>query len=104
MTLLITLLAAVISTAVWYMSAEARKMKVGTLCCMYWGAALMWLVDAANEYMELGADYFYPDAASMINDGFLGLSVTVLGLVIWTVIVLIKDPKGTVRNTLIHKS
>lgn len=104
MTLLITLFAAVVSTAVWYLSGGARKMKVGTLCCMYWGAALMWLVDAAVGYMEMGADYFFPDTAAMINDGFLGLSVTVLGLVIWTVIVLIKDPKGTVRDILTHKS
>lgn len=103
MTLLITVFSAVISTAVWYMSAEARKMKIGSLCCMYWGAALMWLVDAAAEYMETGATYFTPDTASMINDGFLGLSVTALGLVIWTVIILIKDPKGTVRDTLTHK-
>lgn len=103
MTLLITLFAAVISTAVWYMNSEARKMKIGTLCCMYWGASLMWLVDAVVEYMELGAEYFAPDAASMINDGFLGLSVVALGLVIQTIIILVKDPNGTVKEMLIHK-
>lgn len=103
MTLLITLFAAVISTAVWYMNSEARKMKIGTLCCMYWGASLMWLVDAVAEYMETGAGYFSPDAASMINDSFLGLSAVALGLVIQTVIVLVKDPKGTVKEIFAHK-
>lgn len=103
MTLLITIFAAVISTAVWYMNGRARKMKVGTLCCIYWGAALMWLVDAAAEYMEMGADYFVPDIQTMINDGFLGLSVTALGLVIWLVTVMIKDPDGVVKKMIIHK-
>lgn len=102
MTLLITIFAAVISTAVWYMNGRARKMKVGTLCCIYWGASLMWLVDAVVEYMETGADYFVPDTASMINDGFLGLSVTALGLVIWTVTVLVKDPNGVVKKAVTH--
>ena len=103
MTLLITIFAAVISTAVWYMNGRARKMKVGTLCCIYWGAALMWLVDAAVEYMEMGADYFVPDIPTMINDSFLGLSVTALGLVIWLVTVMIKDPDGVVKKMIIHK-
>lgn len=103
MTLLITIFAAVISTAVWYTNSKAREIKIGTLCCMYWGAALMWLVDAVVEYMEMGADYFVPDIPTMINDGFLGLSVTALGLVIWLVTVMIKDPDGVVKKMIIHK-
>lgn len=37
MTLLITLIAAVIVTIVWYTSPKARKLKVGLMCYMYWG-------------------------------------------------------------------
>ena len=103
MTLLITIIAAVISTAVWYTNSEARKLKVGTLCCMYWGAALMWLVDAVVEFMDMGAEYFVPDTQSMLNDSFLGLSAVALGLVIWTVIVLVKDPNGVVKKMIMHK-
>ena len=103
MTLLIAVFAAVISTAVWYTNSKAREMKIGTLCCMYWGASLMWLVDAVVEYMEMGAEFFVPDTMSMINDGFLGLSVVALGLVIWTVIVLVKDPNGVVKKIIMHK-
>ena len=44
MTLLITLIAAVIVTIVWYTSPKARKLKVGLMCYMYWGASIMWLV------------------------------------------------------------
>ena len=36
----------------------------------------------------------------MLNDLFLGLSATVLALVIWVVILLVKDPEGVVRQSL----
>ena len=39
----------------------------------------------------------------MLNDLFLGLSVIALGLVIWLIILLIKDPKGVVKNVLFKK-
>lgn len=98
MTLLVTIFAAVVSTAVWYSSERARKLKAGTLMYLYWGASLMWLVDAAVEYIESGAAYFMPASADMLNDLFLGLAVTALGLVIWTVTLLIKDPDGIIKN------
>ncbi|MGN0666326.1 MAG: hypothetical protein ACI4KF_07350 [Huintestinicola sp.] len=103
MTLLITVFAAIISTAVWYTSRKARKLNVSLLCFMYWGASLMWLVDAVVEYMEAGAEYFLPAGADMINDGFLGLSVAAFGMVIWLVSVMIKDPDGVVSAALTHK-
>ena len=71
---------------------------------MFWGASLMWLGDAIFEYAELGAAYFTPAASDMLNDLFLGLSVIALALVIWLVIVLIKDPKGVVRAQLFKKA
>lgn len=103
MTLLITIIAAVISTAIWYTSERARKHNVSLLCFMYWGASLMWLVDAVVEYMEAGAEYFLPAGADMINEGFLGLSVTAFGMVIWLVSLLIKDPDGVVKAILTKK-
>lgn len=103
MTLLITIIAAVISTTVWYTSEKARKHNVSLLCFMYWGASLMWLVDAAVEYMVMGAEYFLPAAADMVNDGFLGLSVAAFGMVIWLVSLLIKDPDGVLKAALTKK-
>ena len=97
MTLLITVFAAVIVTLVWYNTTS--NMKLGFLSLMYWGASLMWLVDAVVEYIEIGAEYFTPAPADMLNDTYLGLSVVALGLVIWLVAVLIKDPKGKLRKT-----
>lgn len=99
MTLLITVFAAVIATVKWYNQGE-NKMNLAVLCFLYWGASIMWLVDALFEYAELRAEYFTPAPADMLNDAFLGLAVVALGLVIWIIVVLIRDPKGTVRSTL----
>ena len=60
----------------------------------------MWLVDAIFEYAELKADYFTPAPGDMLNDAFLGLSVVALGLTLWIIILLVKDPKGSVRAAL----
>ena len=103
MTLLTSVFAAIICTIIWYKNAPKSEMKVGILCWMYWGSSLMWLVDAIFEYAELKAEYFAPAPADMLNDLFLGLSVVALGLIIWLVILLIKDPRGVVKNTLFMK-
>lgn len=104
MTLLITIICAVVCTVIWYANSKAREMKIGTLCLMYWGAGLMWLVDAVVEYSEMKADYFIPETADMINDSFLGLSAAALGAVIWLVILLVKDPHSVVKSALVKKS
>lgn len=99
MTLLITVVAAVITTALWY-NRKNNDMQLHVLMFMFWGASLMWLVDAIFEYAELRAEYFTPALDDMINDTFLGFSVVALALVIWIVFVLIKDPKGVIRKNL----
>ena len=103
MTLLTTVFAAVIATVVWYQKASNDEYKVSVLCFLYWGASLMWLVDAIFEYAELHAEYFTPAPMDMLNDFFLGLSVVALGLIVWLVVLLIKDPKGVVKATLLKK-
>ena len=105
MTLLTTVFAAVIVTVLWYrtpVNAE-RDMKLGVLCWMYWGASIMWLVDAIAEYAELGAEFFTPAFEDMVNDLYLGLSVVALGLVIWLIVLLVKDPQGKVKAALKKK-
>lgn len=103
MTLLTTVFAAIICTIIWYQSAPKSDMKIGTLCLMYWGASLMWFVDAIFEYAELGAAYFTPAPIDMLNDFYLGLSVVAFGLLIWLVILLVKDPKGVVKVALLKQ-
>lgn len=103
MTLLTTVFAAIIATVIWYKGAPKNEMKVSALCWMYWGASLMWFVDAIFEYAELGAEFFRPAPADMFNDFYLGMSVIALGLIIWLVILLVKDPKGVIKAALFQK-
>lgn len=103
MTLLTTVFAAIICSIIWYRKEEARKLKIGSLCLMYWGASLMWFIDAIFEYAELGAGSFVPAPLDMLNDLYLGLSVVALGLIIWLVILLVRDPKGVVKAVLFKK-
>lgn len=98
MTLLLTVIAAIVSTVVWYTHAKEDKLNTRMLCFLFWGASLMWLVDAVFEYAELGAEYFTPAIGDMVNDAFLGLSVIALALVIWLVALMIKDPKGVFKK------
>ncbi len=103
MTLLTSVFAAIICTILWYKNAPESKMNIGTLCWLYWGASFMWFVDAIFEYSELGAEFFVPAAVDMLNDLYLGLSVVALGLIIWLVILLVKDPKGVVKAALFKR-
>ena len=103
MTLLIAVLAAIITTIIWYTNDKRSQLKLGTLMLMYWGASLMWLVDAVVEYIELGTEYFTPAPADMLNDAFLGLSVVAFGLIIWIIILMVKDPLGVVRKIILNK-
>ena len=103
MTLLTSLFAAIICTIIWYKKAPDKEMHMGTLSLIYWGASIMWLVDAIFEFTELKAEYFTPEPLDMLNDFFLGISVVALGLIIWLIILLIKDPRGVIKKMLSGK-
>ncbi len=103
MTLLICVFAAIIATLKWY-NRENDDMRLGILCFMFWGASLMWLGDAIFGYIEDGAAFFEPEAAEMLNDAYLGFSVVALGLILWLVILLVKDPRGVVKASLKKKA
>ena len=98
MTLLITVFSAILCTVLWYKKAPQDEMHVRVLCYLYWGASIMWFVDAIYEYAELGAAFFAPAPADLLNDLFLGLSVVALALIVWLVVLLIKDPRGVIKG------
>ena len=104
MCLILTAIAAIVATVIWYCSATAREVKVSVLCWLFWGAAIMWLVDLVFEYAEEGAAVFEPSVADVLNDSLLGLAVITLALVIWVAVLLVRDPKGVVRSALLKKA
>lgn len=104
MCLILTAIAAVVSTAVWYASETMRAMKISVLCWLFWGAAIMWLVDLVFEYAEEGAKVFEPALSDVLNDSLLGLAVITIALVIWIAVLLVRDPKNVVRSVLLKKA
>ena len=104
MCLILTAVAAVVSTAVWYASEKMRDIKISVLSWLFWGAAIMWLVDLVFEYAEEGAKVFQPAFADVLNDSLLGMAVITIALVIWIAVLLVRDPKGVVRSVLLKKA
>ncbi|NLO27143.1 MAG: hypothetical protein GX113_03025 [Actinobacteria bacterium] len=96
MWLLITALAALITGAMWYVSAPFDRYKLGFLSLIYWGATLMWLVDHVMAYAQEGGPFFEIDAQATA----VGLSVLALGLFIWFVRLLLSDPKRVLKTVL----
>ena len=99
MTLLITVFAAIAASVLWY-TREDDTMQLSFLALMYWGASIMWTIDAVFEFADLKSEYFTPAVRDMLNDAFLGLTVVALGLIVWLVRLLATDPKGKLRAAL----
>ena len=96
MWLILTSLAAVITSIVWYVKAPQDKYKLGLLSLMFWGATLMWFVDHVMAYLTEGGEFFEIN----LDATLLGVSVIVLALVVWLAVLLVSDPKGVLKRAL----
>ncbi|MCR5207672.1 MAG: hypothetical protein K6C14_04255 [Eubacterium sp.] len=103
MTLLVTLIAAIIATVIWYTNEKRDTYKLGTLSLTYWGASLMWFMDFVFEYSELKTEYFNQAIGDIINDSLLGVTVVALGLIVWLIVLFIKDPKEVFKKKFTEK-
>ncbi|MDR1563347.1 MAG: hypothetical protein LBS74_00090 [Oscillospiraceae bacterium] len=74
MCLLLTILAAVISGALWRLGSKS----LGTLALIYTGAAVMWLVDCFFALAE-----GEPFLNISLDDSLLGVLVIACGAVLW---------------------
>lgn len=100
MCLLITVFAAIISTVFWYSHAGGETYKTGVLCCIFWGASLMWLVDAVAGFVQEGASSFLQSGEELVHEAMLGISVVAIALTVWLIILLVKDPKGVFKKIM----
>jgi peptidoglycan biosynthesis protein MviN/MurJ (putative lipid II flippase) len=96
MWLLMTALAAVITTAIWYTRAPEDKYKLGLLSLIFWGATLMWLVDHVLAYLTEGGEFLEIN----LDASLLGISVIILAVLVWEIVLLVKDPKGVIKKAL----
>ena len=96
MWLILTALAAIVTTIVWYVKAPEDKYKLGILSLAFWGGTLMWLVDHIMAYAAEGGEFFEINQDATM----LGISVILVALFIWVVVLLISDPRGVMAAVL----
>ncbi len=96
MWLIITALAAIITTLIWYVKAPDDKYKLGFLSLMFWGATLMWFVDHVMAYLTEGGEFFEMN----LDATLLGVSVIIFALFVWLITLLISDPKRVLIRVL----
>jgi len=96
MWLIMTALAAIITTAVWYVKAPDDKYKLGLLSLFFWGATLMWLVDHVMAYVSEGGEFFEIN----LDATLLGVAVIILALFVWEIVLLVSDPKRVLKRAL----
>lgn len=89
MCLIITVIAAIAATIVWYFKLNERKYKMGALSLMYWGASIMWFVDGI--FAAAGGESFFNISA---DDALLGVVIVICGLIFWLISLLVSDPKN----------
>ena len=74
-------------------------------CLLFLSASLMWFVDSIFEYLEKGTEIFTPNLQDLVQDGFLGLSVIALGILIWQgklFLAYLQKQKSSVPNSVGH--
>lgn len=90
MWLVVLAMAAALSTAMWYPKAEKDVYMFKILSLILWGATIMVFVDHVMGYLMEGGEFFELSAEATV----LGFVLLIAALIIWEIVLLIKDPKG----------
>lgn len=90
MWLVILSFSATIATALWYSKAEDDKYMLRLLSLILWGATIMVFVDHVMGYLMEGGEFLEMTADATV----LGITMLIAALVIWEIVLLLKDPKG----------
>jgi hypothetical protein len=88
--LIILALAAAIATPIWYSMAEDDKYLLKYLCLILWGATIMVLVDHTVACLVFGEEFW----DFSLEAALLGIAMLTAGLVLWEIVLLLKDPRG----------
>jgi len=89
MWLIILALAAAIVTPIWYSMAEEDKYLLRLLCLILWGATIMVFVDHVMGFLMEGGEFLELTLEATV----LGFAMLTAALVIWEIVLLLKDPK-----------
>jgi len=94
MWLIILAFAAAIATPIWYSMAEDDKYLLRLLCLILWGATIMVFVDHVMGYLMEGGEFL----ELTLDATVLGFAMLTAALVIWEVILILKDPKKVLHK------
>jgi hypothetical protein len=89
MWLIILAFAAAIATPIWYSMAEDDRYLLRLLCLILWGATIMVFVDHVMGYLMEGGEFL----ELTLDATILGFAMLTAALVIWEIILILKDPK-----------
>ena len=92
MWLISTLFAAILATALWYALPKVYRLEL--LSLIFWGAAIMWLVDHVMAYLAEGGPFFDISSEGIV----LALWIPIPALVVWEIVLLLTDPKGVLKS------
>lgn len=87
-------LAAIIASLIFYIKKPDSKYKMGTLCLIYWGATIMWTIDHVMAFISEGGPFFEISRDATL----LGVSVVILGLVIWLMVLFLSNAKSNIEK------
>jgi hypothetical protein len=88
-----TSIAAIITTAIWYIKDPQGKYKLNTLSLMLWGATLMMFIDGMMGFRSEGS---FLDLS--LTPTILAIIVVIAALTAWEVVLFITDPQGVFKK------
>ncbi|MCX8187172.1 MAG: hypothetical protein N3F65_00990 [Nitrososphaeria archaeon] len=94
MWLIILAFAAIITTAIWYSKAENDKYMLKFLCLIFWGATIMVFIDRVIGFLMEGGEFLELTADAVV----LGFVMVIAALMLWEIVLLLKDPRGVFRK------
>jgi hypothetical protein len=89
MWLIILAFAAAVVTPIWYSTAEEDRYLLRLLCLILWGATIMVFVDHVMGYLMEGGEFL----ELTLDATVLGFAMLTAALIIWEIILVLKDPK-----------
>jgi len=92
MWLILLAFAATITTAIWYSKAENDVYMLNILAQIFWGATIMAFINHLMGYLMEGGEFIEITLEATV----LGLTLILIGLIVWEVILIIRDPKGII--------
>ena len=95
MWLLILCYGAVFATILWYKNAENDQLLFKYLAMILWGASIMFFVDHVYGYLTEGGEFLDISLDATI----LGFALLLFSLLLWLLILLVKDPRRVFKKT-----